>query len=130
MEQRHDGEKGQKKRLEMSVPIPPLEGRQFTREEIRVMVAVAHVWQKRADLRRANLQEADLSQAHLEVAKLETAGIRGAVKRGIYLSQANLQGATSTELQRTRGSMEARQAQSFRGDQLARKRQNFITQYP
>ena len=48
----------------------PLEGKQLTREEVRVMVAEAHVWQKRADLRRADLRNANLIGTDLREADL------------------------------------------------------------
>jgi hypothetical protein len=35
----------------MGRSIYPLEGQQLTREEVRIIVAEAYVWQKRADLR-------------------------------------------------------------------------------
>ncbi len=73
--------------------IYPYEDKPLTREEVQVIVAEAHVWQKRADLRGANLQEANLSNTHLECANLEDANLRRAVMRGVFLNQANLRGA-------------------------------------
>jgi hypothetical protein len=43
----------------------PYEDKQLTREEVRVIVAEAHVWQKRADLRRADLRKTNLIGADL-----------------------------------------------------------------
>src|SRR5712692_11456273 len=77
------------------IPMYPLEGKQLAREEIRVIVAEAHVWQKQADLREADLEGANLSGARLgnaillravlEGANLQDAQLRGALLRGANL---------------------------------------------
>ena len=47
------------------IPIYPLKGKQLTREEVRILVAEAHVLQKRADLRGVFLGQANLSGTRL-----------------------------------------------------------------
>jgi uncharacterized protein YjbI with pentapeptide repeats len=63
---------------QMGRPIYPLEGQQLTREEVRIIVAEAHVWQKRADQRRADLRQTNLIGADLREADLEGANLSGA----------------------------------------------------
>src|SRR5437763_8383574 len=64
----------------IALPMYPLEDKQLTREEVRIIVAEAHVWQKRADLRRADLRQTNLIGADLREADLEGANL---VSRGL-----------------------------------------------
>lgn len=55
-----------------------LEGKQLTREEVRVIAAEAHVWQKCADLRGTDLCKTNLIGADLRETDLEGATFSGA----------------------------------------------------
>ncbi len=70
----------------------PLEGKHLTREEIRVIVAEAHVWQKRADLRRLDLRNANLIGADLREADLQEANLSGARLENELLSLSSRNG--------------------------------------
>ena len=54
----------------MDLSIYPYEDKQFTREEVRIIVDEAHVWQKRVGLRRADLRKTHLCDANLVEANL------------------------------------------------------------
>ena len=57
--------------------IYPYEDKQLTREEVRVIVAEAHIWQKRSDLRWADLRMTNLIGADLREADLHEANLSG-----------------------------------------------------
>ncbi|OLE17202.1 MAG: hypothetical protein AUI36_36765 [Cyanobacteria bacterium 13_1_40CM_2_61_4] len=76
-----------------------LEGKQLTREEVRVIVAEAHVWQKRADLRRTDLSKTNLIGADLREADLERANLSGTRLDNAILLHAVLEGANMQNAQ-------------------------------